>query len=318
MPSSRRPRSRAASSSWAWRRATWSRSRSTGRGALEVPCQRRVGESSPAVAGGQVYVGDLCGVFHAVRRRRRQAGLDVQDRQRDQIVARGGRRPGAHRVVRRAPYALNVSDGPLAWKVEDRRLRARDARGRGRRGLLRRVRRGLPRDPRSATAGSCREPASGVHRRVGGHAIGRTASSGRSTTKCSHSTWRPARCLALLRPGAPVPVLLVRRGRAGHGRRGRARQAGARASTPRRASAGGRSRRAPGSNRRRPSPASACTSARAMAGSTCSISRPAPGCGSTSMAGPVSASRPSRAVASSSAHRTAGSSASGEAQTLRP
>ena len=50
-----------------------------------------IGESSPAVAGGLVYIGDLAGVVHAVDVEYRQGGVDVQDRQRDEVLA-GGRR----------------------------------------------------------------------------------------------------------------------------------------------------------------------------------------------------------------------------------
>ena len=39
-----------------------------------------IGESSPAVSGGTVFVGDSSGIFHAVRTRRRQQAVDVQDR----------------------------------------------------------------------------------------------------------------------------------------------------------------------------------------------------------------------------------------------
>ena len=79
--------------SWRWRPAQARCSGST-----EASKLAGVGESSPAVSGDLVFIGDLDGVVHAVDRK--TAGpLDVQDGQRDQVVARHRRRARAHRFV---------------------------------------------------------------------------------------------------------------------------------------------------------------------------------------------------------------------------
>ena len=62
-----------------------------------------IGESSPAVSGDAVYIGDLGGVLHAVSVRDGKPLWTFKTVRRNQGVAggRGRRRPG--RVVRHAP-----------------------------------------------------------------------------------------------------------------------------------------------------------------------------------------------------------------------
>ena len=115
-----------------------------------------IGESSPTVAAGLVYVGDLAGVFHAVASGDGQGRVDLQDRQRDQVVARGRGRHGADRLVRRAPVRARREGRQAALEGADRGLRARDARGRGRRRLHRRLRRDPARHPRRRRQGGPR------------------------------------------------------------------------------------------------------------------------------------------------------------------
>jgi len=57
-----------------------------------------IGESSPSVGDGAVYIGDLGGLLHAERQRREQA-VDVYDRLGDQVVARDRRRCDPLRLV---------------------------------------------------------------------------------------------------------------------------------------------------------------------------------------------------------------------------
>ena len=128
--SSRRPRSPTASSTSAAATATCSRS--TSRPASCAGSTRpaaSIGESSPAVGGGRVYIGDLDGVVHAVRRRRRQAARG-RSRPSGEIksspVVVGDAR--AHRLVRRAPLRARRRDRQAALEV--RRPTARCTRRR--------------------------------------------------------------------------------------------------------------------------------------------------------------------------------------------
>ena len=63
----------------------------TGKLRWKYHAQDGIGESSPAVHDGVVFVGDLAGMLHAVNAADGKSAVDVQDRRRDQVVA-GGRR----------------------------------------------------------------------------------------------------------------------------------------------------------------------------------------------------------------------------------
>ena len=107
-----------------------------------------IGESSPAVAGGLVFIGDLGGVFHAVDAATGKARwtFETLGEIKSSPVVVGDRvLIGSYDGFL---YALDVADGALVWAVRDAQLRARDPRRLGRRGLLRRLRRGIPRGAR--------------------------------------------------------------------------------------------------------------------------------------------------------------------------
>ena len=77
-----------------------------------------IGESSPAVGGGVVYIGDLGGIAPRRQRRGRQAALDVQDRCR-----KSNRRPwSSNDVVLIGSYdgnlyALDARSRQTRWKI---------------------------------------------------------------------------------------------------------------------------------------------------------------------------------------------------------
>ena len=117
MSSSRRPPSPTASSTSAAATATsLALDLASGKLRWKYTTGNLIGESSPAVGADAVYVGDLGGLLHAVRHRRRQAALDVQDRIRDQVVAGRRRRRRARRLVRRQPLRPRRDDRPAAME----------------------------------------------------------------------------------------------------------------------------------------------------------------------------------------------------------
>ena len=188
-PSSPRPRSSTASSM----SASWTASclRSTARPAsreVEVRATAPdygIGESSPAVAGGTVYIGDL--VRRAARRRRRhRQGHDGPSRP----APRSSRRRsssgnGADRIVRRAPVRARRGDRQAA---SGRTSRTTTCTPRRRSGMASRISAAAT---RSSTACASRDGARGLtldarvhtqpHRRRSPAAL---RTSARSTTKC--------------------------------------------------------------------------------------------------------------------------------------
>ena len=229
-----------------------------------------IGESSPAVGDGAVYIGDLGGLVHAVNIDGRQAAVDVQDRLGDQVVAGRRRRRGAHRLVRHAPLRARREDRQSALEGADQRDGARHAGRPERSRLHRRLRFDPARDPRHRRQGgrTRSRPAPTPARRRSSTALART--SARSTTRCSRSISSASVALALC-PDPDRQFPFYSSAALGSGRvilGGRDKFVHALDATTGKPT--GRSRRARASIRRRSSPAAASTSGRATASSTCS------------------------------------------------
>ena len=147
-PSSLRPPSPTASSMSASAMAILFRvDLATGKLRWKYSTKNFIGESSPAVGAGAVYIGDLDGTAACRQCARRQAAVDVQDGRRDQVVTD----PVVSDLVLIGSYdthlyALEARTGKLRWKMSDRRAGARDTCRRRRSGFHRRMRRDLPRD----------------------------------------------------------------------------------------------------------------------------------------------------------------------------
>ena len=132
--------------------------------------QEGIGESSPAVHDGVVYIGDLSGIFHAVRAADGKGALDVQDRRRDQVIARGGRRQGFDRLVRRQSLLPLRERRQAALAIHYHQLCACHAGGLRGHCVHRRMRRGVSRDSDRGRQGSFSIRFGRIHGRVAGDA----------------------------------------------------------------------------------------------------------------------------------------------------
>ena len=128
-----------------------------------------IGESSPAIAGGIVYIGDLSGVLHAVDAASGKAAVDVQDAERDQVLAGRRRRPRADRLLRFEPVRPWGQRRQAALEEADGGLRAWHAIRRRRHRLHRRLRRDPAGDPHQRRHGGLRHLVGRVYRRVTRH-----------------------------------------------------------------------------------------------------------------------------------------------------
>ena len=124
---SRRPSSTASSTS-APPPASWSRiGLADGKLRWRYKAGESIGESSPAVAGGRVFIGDLDGVVHAVNAADGKAAWTYKTRSEiksSPIVVGDLVLIGSYDG---ALYALGAADGKQRWIGQDRQLRARHA-----------------------------------------------------------------------------------------------------------------------------------------------------------------------------------------------
>ena len=142
-----------------------------------------IGESSPAVGHGLVFVGDLAGVLHAVDAETGEAAWTYQTEGGDQVLAGHHGRRGADRLLRRPSLRSRRRDRRVPLEARDAQLRARHAGGRRRGGVLRGLRRDVPRRARGPTArrsSACRRAPTPRRRR---RRTGTAPTSARSTTR---------------------------------------------------------------------------------------------------------------------------------------
>ncbi len=161
--------------------------------------------------------------------RRRQAGLDLQDAVRGEVIAGRDRRPPADRLVRRQLVRPRCRHREAGVDLQDGKLRARHAVDRQRRRAFRGVRRSVSRRGREDRQGTDCHLRHRLHRRVGGAGQQRRLLRHVRQPGAGARSWLAQGAVALRASRSQVPVLFVGRGGGRHGGAGRARSHGARA-----------------------------------------------------------------------------------------
>ena len=197
-----------------------------------MPTGAEIGESSPCVAGGLVYVGDLKGVVHAVTARDGKAAWTFKTKTAGQgLAGRVAAGKARRRLLRPERLRARRAHGQARLGVRDRRTGARHRRRwTGGVAYVDRLRQPAARACASPTARSCsRSPPARYTGASPAIAGGRAYYGTFENEVLARRPGGAQGALALPAPGAAVPVLLVGRGRRRQGRAGRARQAGPRA-----------------------------------------------------------------------------------------
>ena len=249
-----------------------------------------IGESSPAVSDGLVFVGDLAGVLHAVDAATGEAVWTYQTDGESQVLARHHRRRRADRLVRRTSVRHYRADRRADMEVRDAQLRACDPGGRRRRRVLRRLRRGVPGRARERRRGGIQRAGRRLHRGLADHDRQPRLLRNVQQRGDRHRPLLEGAALALRAPATPLPVLFVRPCPWADPSSSAAGTGWCTRSTRPPAKGAGLSGRARGSTRPPPPPATACSSARATDASTCSTWRPARICWDFDTGAPLSAS----------------------------